>query len=429
MELSDYHATNVGTLATLLWRRQIGTMSAVSNRIGQRLQAAGVIDRATLGQAAASASLASFSSVEALLGVGVSPKEILDFACGSDEAAVISESHLLPDSSEVAQLLPANFVRRMLAMPIGIREGALLLAVADPTDTHIVDEAHRISRRQIRTQVAAVDALIVAIEDCYEGVELPAPRPTFAFSARSPVLDEVTSNIRPGTHPVAVAEEREASRHTGDVPIPATDGAFALDLARELDSWATSSNQVRRHGQGRPRVASGNTRTTFDREPRPLKAPLEDVGAHLTSLRACTTRDRLITTLLSCALAHARQVFCFRVRDGRVEGIDSAGSSLGAAAVRRIVLPISAGSTLHDVIVNGTPHFGPLGTSSTGQVLRVATGSRGGRVSMHALWIDARPVGLLVSDDVRTGPIGHERLGTYCHAAGQTLRRLIVARD
>lgn len=215
------------------------------------------------------------------------------------------------------------------------------------------------------------------------------------------------------------------------VPPAGAAASVAASEADALERWdvgPTAHTPRKPAPTTSPSPTASNSRRRFEREARPLPQPHEDVGAALATVRSATSRERVIEALLNGSLAHARQAFCFRLRDGRLEGIDSAGSSMGALAVRRIVLPVSPGSTMHQVLMEGRPHFGALYAGATDQVLRAAIGSRGGRVSMHGLWIDGRPVALLVADDVRTGELGHERLGALAHAASNSLRRLLVER-
>lgn len=392
--------------------------------IGQRLVVAGLVDRAVLGQALAKASSQSMTLAEALVLSGVDPVALRQVACHATEAQPLAERELLPDSTQVAELLPASFCRRCLILPIRLAQGRLVVAAADPTDRHSLDEAARLTRRPLVVMGAETDALIQAIEDCYEEAALPEPRSAFAFSARR-ASGTGTENARAGRPSLL-----PPASPSGSYPLSGGSMEIPLDAGADSDSWSTGPTRPRRDKVAAVEVASGNARKPMDRDAaRPIPRPAEDMGAVLATIRVAPTRDRVLEALLSAATTHARQAFCFRIRDGRLEGIDSAGSSLGAAAVRRIILPMSSASTFHRVIVDGQPHFGPLGLGATDQVLRVAIGSRGGRVSMHGLWIDSRPIGLLVADDVRTGQVGHERLGAYSHAASQTLRRLIADRS
>ncbi len=409
--------------------------------LGTRLVQAGTLDRSVLGRALAMSSALRISPVEAMVRCGAPEEHLASFGASASGLPRVSPSALAQPAEEWLRRLPLQFVRRGLLVPIRAEGSTVVVAVVDPFDRHVLDEAHRLLRRPLRAEVGTVGEVLSALTRVLGALAEPEPRSSFALAGRASAgqTERLVGNVRPAGSrqksgefaAVGGLDEPSGSRDLG----PATDGGSppSEGTAKDagLDRWdvgVTARAPVRKDTSAAGPLSASNDRRRFEREARPLPAPQEDVGAALATIRAGQTREAVIGALLSACLVHARQAFCFRLRDGRLEGVDSAGSSLGAVAVRRIVLPLSAGSTMHRVLVEGQPHLGPLFAGPTDQVLRAAIGSRGGRVSMHGLWIEGRPIALVVADDVRTGDLGHERIGALAHAASTALRRLLAER-
>lgn len=403
--------------------------------LGKRLTAAGLVDRGRLAAALALSTAEPMSMVEALTRLGVDAELIVRLAHHASGAARVDRATLGNATSEALSSLPPSFVRRRLAFPRALDQGVLVLVCADPLDQSVIDEAMRLARRPARAEVASVPDLLAAIRSLYGDLPLPKARPTFVLGNRA-------SGAVPFESPSAPNQRAGSASRPSMLPAsrePSSSNLFAIESSvtaldppvSEFDAlmrWDVAPRAVVRGRPGpggAPGLEGGNSRRRYDREARQATIPTEDLGAVLASIRSAPSRDRVFELLLAATLHHARQSFVFRLRDQRLEGVDSIGSSLGAMAVRRIVLPLSHGSTPHRVVVDGQPHYGPLGVGPTDQVLRAALGSRGGRLSVHGLWIAGRAVGVLVADDLRTGEIGHERLGAACHAAGLALERLV----
>lgn len=313
---------------------------------------------------------------------------------------------LVPDPRAVAAL-PATFCRATLLVAVGRGPDGWQVAAADPTDAHAVAEAARLLRGPVKVRAARADSVLRMLGNPGEA----HARAAFSLAGRSRAA-QIERNARFASIP----PRRPAA--APPAPVSASYELPSESFANEL-SWKT----------GATRRASGPRGPNDRRAPEAPRAParrVEDLAPYVAALRAASTPDRVIETLLSLTLEDARQAFAFRVRQGSLVGMDSAGSTLGVAAIRRIELPLSPGSTAARVLDEGRGHFGPLGFSPTDQVLRAAIGSRGVRVSVHGLFIDSRPVALVLVDELATDVAGHEKLTHLAHAAGQVLKRLVV---
>ena len=76
----------------------------------------------------------------------------------------LSTRSLRPD---VAALLPETQARRLRALPIEDRPGALCVAMADPTDLAAYDEVSRLTKREIDLVVVAESQLLAALDRVY----------------------------------------------------------------------------------------------------------------------------------------------------------------------------------------------------------------------------------------------------------------------
>lgn len=83
---------------------------------------------------------------------------------------------MFPIDREAASLIPARMAKRALVIPIGFRDGALVLAMADPLDVEALDDVHLRTRRDVVPVVATAAQIEYAIEkfitsaDAFEGL-------------------------------------------------------------------------------------------------------------------------------------------------------------------------------------------------------------------------------------------------------------------
>jgi MSHA biogenesis protein MshE len=73
--------------------------------------------------------------------------------------------------AEFVKLLPENQARRLRALVLGERNGALLVGFVDPTDLAAYDEAARITRRDIALAVIAETHFLAAVDRVYTRAE------------------------------------------------------------------------------------------------------------------------------------------------------------------------------------------------------------------------------------------------------------------
>jgi type IV pilus assembly protein PilB len=71
-------------------------------------------------------------------------------------------------SSEAGRLLPADFVKRHRILPLEIREGALVIATADPGNAQVIDDLRLLTGLEIEEQVAPLNDILEIIAGSYQ---------------------------------------------------------------------------------------------------------------------------------------------------------------------------------------------------------------------------------------------------------------------
>ena len=135
---------------------------------------------------------------------------------------------MFPIDRDAASLIPARVAKRSLVIPIGFREDAIVLAMADPLDVESIDDVHLRTKRNVIPVVATVGHIEYAIEkyitsaDAFESLgstaELEETDEIIAIGdedvpivrlvnqlIREAVLDQASDiHIEPGAHGVRV---------------------------------------------------------------------------------------------------------------------------------------------------------------------------------------------------------------------------------
>ena len=167
--------------------------------LGQRLLASGVISAAQLEQALAQQRNSGELLGNILLALNYITEDHLARVL-AEEAGVpyVQVDGMVPDPA-VVELVPEEFARQHLVVPLGFTKGALQLLQANPFDILTVDALERIVSRPISVACGTSQGVLNLIERCYtdrssvgnlvqEGVDaLAAPQIDMA-TADSPVV-------------------------------------------------------------------------------------------------------------------------------------------------------------------------------------------------------------------------------------------------
>ncbi len=154
---------------------------------------------------------------------GSFPQALLDegLASGDGLARLLSTRHGLPYvelaitgiDKEAAALIPLHVLERVTALPYAVKDGALLIAIADPANVHAIDELRLATRHPVELAVAARDEILDYIKR--------AVRESEAFGHRSAAEEE---------QELFVEEEEDAA------DLEADDGFSDAPLVRLVNS-------------------------------------------------------------------------------------------------------------------------------------------------------------------------------------------------
>ena len=69
---------------------------------------------------------------------------------------------------EVLRLLPADFVKRHRVLPLGMRDGTVQIATAEPGNQRIIDDIRLLSGMEVEESAAPAEEIIERIAECYQ---------------------------------------------------------------------------------------------------------------------------------------------------------------------------------------------------------------------------------------------------------------------
>ena len=121
----------------------------------------------------------------------------------------------------------------------------------------------------------------------------------------------------------------------------------------------------------------------------------------------------------------AKTVVFLALRKGVLRGWEARGSQVSEDAIRNLWIPASSPSMFQRVLDRGDVYEGPYGTTTADDLFRAATGSRGGRVVIHAVRVAGKPLGALCAEGVRYDELGKRRIEELVIAAGRAFERLL----
>jgi hypothetical protein len=388
----------------------------MAETLESRLVRSGLVSRTQLAEALSRASVGEEHLVEALVALGVAESSLVVFLLGDARTRLADAKDLA--GADAALAIPAPMAWSLLALPLA-REGShVVVAMADPTDTHAIAELKETIGADIAPRIARLSALSEALTK-HVGPRVLRPK------VSKPITPD--SQTRPSTH---AARASLYARYEAPITPPPSPRPAAT--TRRADSWSDlDSNRPEPVVELDPVVAERRSSSDVPRrrEPRGRNAPtLPDAGPVLAGMRAARTRDELVRLACEGAVAVSHMAIFLAVQREVLRGVHGLGGALSDAAVQGLVLPAGTPSVFRTVLRDGTPHQGALGFGAVDHLFRAATGSRGGNVAIHGVFVSSRCVGLLCADDVEHKEAGAARVGVIAHALGHGLMRLIDAR-
>ena len=176
----------------------------VPKHIGELLVEAGVITQLQLKEALIEQSKSSGVRLgDALESLGLATREEVDQAlCQRFGVPFLRLSHFDIDANAV-KLIPAHIARKHAVLPLVLDKDKLIVAVADPTDTDLINMLRFITGKVVEIGVATPDEIGLGISRCYgseevryalEHIELPTAAEPYHMDANEA---ESMANQRP----------------------------------------------------------------------------------------------------------------------------------------------------------------------------------------------------------------------------------------
>jgi hypothetical protein len=379
----------------------------VSDNAGPLLLRAGLITeeqhRAAL---AASARPPGRTVVEALVASGaVDEDRLCRFFHERLLVPVVGATELTRVSRRALRLIPAEMAALLRCVPLQVDgHRNLVLALADPSDTHAVDEVQFHTGLNVLRVAAPASALAWALHDLYH-VSTPLALPPedsepitlVARSARRPrtlppaeIVDDVYAEDTPIPHPV---------------PFDETTGRIVLIDPRSLAQRL---------------VAHDAPPAT---EPA-IEAALREAAR---ALAAAEERDEIAAALVGFGQISYRRAAFFVVRRGQIAGWQGTGHGVRSAALREAVLPLDRPSTFRDLVLTRLPYRGPVPDAPSRDFLIEGLGWAPATMLAVPLAVQERVVGILYGDE-EMDPVPDEVIAALARAAEHAFERVLLLR-
>jgi hypothetical protein len=455
--------------------------------LGARLVKAGLLSRGELARATAQRAAGSAAFIAALHAEGLPEDALVGFFVSECRAALAAETDLASPDLALVRVLPRATADALCALPLRRSGADVLVALADPTDEAARAEVGRALGANVLPATAALSLLREALHAAFAHLAAAEPSidvdvdvdvdglfdddPPLELVRRRPTTTPATPYARTGDDAKRSDDNRLAhfgdddahmllvrtkpvsapapSRTSAPAPAPAPPPAPApaavpapraapptspKDDLLSADRWST--------------LPAESTRTPTD--PGGLLAPttklpaaarlnlgaigaavpavsLPDLGPALAAVRAAATRDEAVRLACDAALPACRCAVFLALKRNVLQGRDVVGGGVSPEAIYNVWIPVTSASIFRDAITQGTPHFGPYGSTAADGIYKAAIGTVGGDALIQPVHVAGKPVAVLCADDLRFGARGRQRLESLALALGDAFERLIVS--
>jgi twitching motility protein PilT len=245
---------------------------------------------------------AGTSLERALLDLGLIDEPSLAAAKAAQAGVAFADLAATPADPRAAEALPAGEAARLGALPVALRDGALVVAVADPGELQQVDEVARLTGRSVVPAVAPPSQLAGAIDRYLRAAadDGPAGGTPADGQQQAQVIPPGALPAAPGARAPVLLEAPPAARPNGPArlrgDIPETRVSIAELLAKVLELGASDLHLT---SGARPAVRVHGRLTQL--EEYPVLVPNE-VQAMVYAILTQRQRERLESELeLDCA--------------------------------------------------------------------------------------------------------------------------------
>lgn len=331
---------------------------------------------------------------------------------------IIGNAELSRVSRRALRLLPADMAAEFRCVPLLVdAHQNLVLAMADPSDTHAVDEVQYYTGMTVFRVAAPASAIARAIVDLVRVTTAPADAPENAPAPEPIPLDQKKPDPVPDPEPPASKPrplppaEVVEDIYSEDTPIPIpvpfdqTTGRIVLIDPRSL---AATLAQMDRRAEADP-VAETALREA------------------VLALEVAGDRDAIAGALVTFVKKLCRRGAFFVLRHGQLAGWLGYGPGVKLAALRTAVLTLEEPSTFRDIVQTRLPYRGPVLDAPSRDFLIEGLGWAPGEMLAMPLAVHERVVAVLYGDE-RHHAIPDEFLASLGRAAELALERTLLAK-
>ncbi len=368
----------------------------MTDNAGPLLCRAGLITQAQLKTAYEAQGRAGGTLAEVLIGTELVDEERLcDFFRDRLMVPRVGLAELSRVSRRITAVLPSDMAGEFRVLPMDLeRDGTLVLAMADPSDTHAIDEIRFFTSKPVVRVVAPASAIAWALHHFY-GVTTPLAERIGAHSAK-------TSNLQAQVVSLTQDAFDEDTPLPTPIPFDETTGRVPLVKSSSL-------------------AAQGTIEKTTSPE---AEAALLEATERLLH---ASDRDSVAQILVSYLRRLCRRAAFFVVRKGELQGFFGAGLGVKLLPLRDATLSLEGPSTFRDIVMTRLPYRGPVADAPSRDLLIDALGWAPTDMLAIPVSVRERVVGILYGDD-RLHPLPDAHLAHVARCADGALERAVVSK-
>jgi hypothetical protein len=290
----------------------------------------------------------------------------------------LDEARLAQISPKVLKRVPADMAAEFRVVPVDVdADGALTLAMADPSDNHAVDEVAFFADTFVLRSVARESVVRHAIEHHYRVLfARPGTRPTPAPAPR-PTLQEIEEQI------FLLEKVKRSDQTPLPIPLPPPDDSAPHDV-----------------GQGTPEQPILLTRPVVFGQ-RPKRDTLRGLGfaapdPPIRPLQAAQARDEVAKLVLDYMEQLAGRTILLVVRKSLLIGHDARG--LDGDELGQLAVNVAAPSLFRDAVVSRLPYLGPLPLDDMTRAFALVLGGVEGDVLLMPITVRDRVIAVVFAD-------------------------------
>jgi Type II secretion system (T2SS), protein E, N-terminal domain len=350
-------------------------------------------------------------------------------------------NHRLVDvSKKVLALVQADMAAEFRVLPIELDGDGLVLAMADPTDNHAVDEVSFFADRFIVRVVATESGVRDGIERHY-GVRFTSPRAADRYGAR------IAQAMKHKPGPSTEAPPDRPPNPSPPPPKPKEPPPAAKPSKEELEEQIVLLTQVKHrddtplpmpmpppddyeplYALDEPILLTQRKETPPERkrsDTLPGFAQMTVPDPPLARLRASRDRDEIAAAVLDYVALLMRRGAFFVMKKSILIGHDARGTDIDRATVRKLVINVEAPSLFRDVIASRLPYRGPLPETPANRAFAHALGGVSTEVLVMPVAVRDRVIAVLFADGAAQ-PLPDAALHATVREAGLAYERLIL---